>query len=1026
MLTLLAAAVLRVGTMNPPAPLLPVPSPRQTAWQKLGQYGFVHFGPNTFTDREWGEGKEDPKVFAPTDFDARQWARAAKAGGLKGIILTAKHHDGFCLWPSKYSTHTVAQSGFKRDVVRELSNACHAEGLKFGVYLSPWDRNHPAYGTPEYNRVFANMLREVLSNYGPIFEVWFDGANGEGPNGKKQVYDWPLFIRTVRELQPNAVIFSDAGPDIRWVGNEAGHAEETNWSTIDRDRYVPGTPLYAELTEGKRGGKDWVPAECDVSIRPGWFYHADQDGKVKTPAELMDLWERSVGQNANFLLNLPPDRRGRIHENDVAALEGFAKLREATYGHDLAKGARAGATMAFGAGYEAKALTDGRDETYWAAPVGVTRTDVTVELAKPTNIDRVELREPTELGQRIAAFTIEARADGRWSAIGKGTTVGFRRIVRVEPTRVDAVRVRIDDALAAPALSTLALYATPATAKAEIETKVQRDARMAWWREARFGMFIHWGLYSIAAGEWDGKPVPGAAEWLMYTAKVPKRAYEPLAKQWNPTKFDAREWVRVAKDAGMKYLVITSKHHEGFAIWPSKIGSYNAGQTEFKRDVLKELAAACKEAGIRLCFYHSIMDWHHPDYLPKRPWDREGEAKADFDRYVKDMKAQLRELLTDYGDIGILWFDGEWEGTWTHERGQDLYNFVRSIQPKIIVNNRVDTGRSGMQGGSASGQAGDYGTPEQEIPANGMPGVDWESCMTMNDTWGYSKFDTNWKSAKTLVRNLIDCASKGGNYLLNVGPKADGTIPEASVERLAEVGRWMKANGEAIYRTSASPFPRPLPWGRVTRRSTRLFLHVFGDENRIELPGFRSSIEGVKTLVGSRTVPFTKDEHGVSLDLTGIERDPIATVIVVDFNGTLDVVPVLPKQAEDGTLELPAEDATTTGTARLEADKKAIGFWTDVKDTVSWEFEAQRGEVELELEYACADDSAGSEFVVEIGGQTVKGKVEATGGWDKFRRVRLGKVALVVGGKSRVTVRAINKPKLGVMNLRAVRLLPIR
>ncbi len=433
----------------------PVPSPRQLAWQKMSQYAFVHFGPNTFTDAEWGEGKEDPKVFNPTALDCGQWARTAKAAGLTGIILTAKHHDGFCLWPSKYSQHTVAQSSYKGDVLRELSEACKKEGLKLGVYLSPWDRNHPSYGTPAYNLVFVNMLREVLTSYGPIFEVWFDGANGEGPNGKKQVYNWPLFISTVRKYQPNAVIFSDAGPDIRWVGNEAGHSDPECWSTIDRDRYVPGTPLWKELTKGKRGGKDWVPAECDVSIRPGWFYHKEQDAQVKSPETLMKLWEESVGQNANFLLNIPPDRRGLWHENDVKSLLGWKKLLVETYGANLATGAIF-TSSSDAEGHPASFLSTGQG--YWAS--AEPRATLEVQLPRVTVFDRVELRESIALGQRIAGFTIEALVDEKWVELSKQTTVGNRRIVRVPRTRTDKLRITITDALANPALSGFGVYWT--------------------------------------------------------------------------------------------------------------------------------------------------------------------------------------------------------------------------------------------------------------------------------------------------------------------------------------------------------------------------------------------------------------------------------------------------------------------------------------------------------------------------------------------------------------------------------------
>ncbi|CAN5423562.1 hypothetical protein BH11ARM2_BH11ARM2_33560 [soil metagenome] len=554
------------------------------------------------------------------------------------------------------------------------------------------------------------------------------------------------------------------------------------------------------------------------------------------------------------------------------------------------------------------------------------------------------------------------------------------------------------------------------------ETKAQRDHRMAWWREARFGMFIHWGLYAIPAGEWNGKTVDGAAEWLMNTARVPAKDYEPLAKAWNPTKFDARRWVKVAKDAGMKYIVITSKHHEGFGLWPSKAGDWNVNRTPFKRDVLKELASACKKEGIRLCFYHSIMDWHHPDYLPKRDWDKAGESKADFDRYVAYMKAQLKELLTDYGDIGILWFDGEWEGTWTHDRGKDLYAFVRSLQPNIIVNNRVDTGR-GAQGGSDGANVGDYGTPEQTIPANGLPGTDWESCMTMNDTWGFKKTDDNWKSAQTLVRNLIDCASKGGNYLLNVGPTAEGLIPQPSVERLAAVGKWMRTNGASIYGTTAGPFPRALPWGKVTRKDNRLFLQVFTNDPTISLTGLHTDVTSVTTLAGGKKVPYRRTDYGYEVDLKNLPHDPFSTVLALDFRGPIQVETPLQKQSPEGMIDLLAIDATVDGqTAQYEAEKAAIGFWTDPHDTVIWTFEANSGMDNVEIEYACADDSPGATYEVEIGGQKLTGTVEATGGWSQFKRFNVGRITLDSGGTLKLTVRALSKPGLGVMNLRAVRL----
>ena len=434
------------------------------------------------------------------------------------------------------------------------------------------------------------------------------------------------------------------------------------------------------------------------------------------------------------------------------------------------------------------------------------------------------------------------------------------------------------------------------------ETAEQHDARMQWFRDAKFGMFIHWGAYSTAGGEWNGKRVGGAGEWLLSNAQIRPEDYESLQKQFNPVKFDAKRWVAIAKDAGMKYIVITSKHHDGFCLWNSDLTDWDVGGSPFApRDPLKELADACAEAGIRLCFYHSIMDWHHPDYLPRRAWDTRPTTGAQYGRYVEYMKGQLKELTSGkYGKVGIMWFDGEWEGTWTHEMGKDLYDFVRRLDRDIIVNNRVDTGRSGMEGITREGDyRGDYGTPEQQIPATGLPaGVDWETCMTMNDTWGYKKHDANWKSSTDLIRKLVDIASKGGNFLLNVGPTGEGEIPGASVERLAAMGAWMKVNARAIDGTMANPFAEPPAWGRVTRamnadQSDRLYLHVFDwpKDGKLRLSGLISQPRAVQIL-GQRTRNlWTFDQDGDSwvFNLPEQPLDPACTVVAVDLDGMLDV-----------------------------------------------------------------------------------------------------------------------------------------
>jgi alpha-L-fucosidase len=335
------------------------------------------------------------------------------------------------------------------------------------------------------------------------------------------------------------------------------------------------------------------------------------------------------------------------------------------------------------------------------------------------------------------------------------------------------------------------------------ETKQEKDSRMQWWRDATFGMFIHWGVYSIPAGVYKGQEVKGIGEWIMETAKIPIPEYEQYGKQFNPQKFNAKEWVGVAKEAGVKYIVITSKHHDGFCIWDSKVSNYDIMDfAPFKRDILSELTAACKEAGIKMCFYHSILDWHQPDAKSEK-YPHQSTAHPVFSKYREEyLKPQLKELLDNY-DPAVLWFDGEWIPEWTEEQGKDLYNYLRNMKPALVINNRIGKGRAGMQGmNQYKDAAGDFGTPEQEI-LEGTSDYDWESCMTMNDTWGFKKNDHNWKSSEMLIHNLADVAAKGGNYLLNIGPTAEGEIPAPSVERLHEMGKWLRINGEAIYATNS-------------------------------------------------------------------------------------------------------------------------------------------------------------------------------------------------------------------------------
>lgn len=433
--TLGAATVVAPHLVEAMAPRRARPSAQQLLWQRDELALFLHFGINTFTDREWGDGREDPARFDPTGLDVREWARVAREAGFKAMILTAKHHDGFCLWPTCTTTHSLASSPWregKGDLVREFVEACRAEELRVGLYCSPWDRNHPSYGdSPRYRDVYAVQLTELLTDYGEIHEVWFDGANGEGPNGKRQEYDWPTTWKLVRKLQPKAVIFSDAGPDVRWIGNERGVAGETNWSTVD-PTIVPvpgmtGDEVMRSLTEGDRAGSVWRPGETDVSIRPGWFYHSKEDARVRTADDLVELYFTSVGRNSKLLLNVPPTPEGVLHPRDVESLRGMRAKLEAMFATDLAAGRR----------------------VQWrrtSARSGV----ASVQLATPVTVAVLDLRERIADGQRVAGYTVEGRVEGVWRELSRGSTIGYRRLARWDPVTLDAIRVTVTDAVELP------------------------------------------------------------------------------------------------------------------------------------------------------------------------------------------------------------------------------------------------------------------------------------------------------------------------------------------------------------------------------------------------------------------------------------------------------------------------------------------------------------------------------------------------------------------------------------------------
>lgn len=459
----------------PPAPLLPVPSAAQLAWHRMEMNAFIHFTTNTFTDKEWGYGDESPKVFNPSALDATQWVNTLKETGFKGLILTCKHHDGFCLWPSQYTEHSVKNSGWKDalrggDVVRDVAEACRKAGLKFGIYLSPWDRNHKDYGSPAYVAYYRNQLKELFTRYPDVFEMWFDGANGgDGFYGGKRearkiegrtYYDWPTTLDLVRKMDPGVIFFSDAGPGVRWVGNERGEAGETNWCSISPDTLYAGKPgIEKLLNEGSENGTQWIPAECDVSIRPGWFYHAKEDTLVKTPEQLLEIYLKSVGRGSLLLLNVPPDRRGLLHENDVKSLEGFRHLLDSEFKTNLALHAAAKADFRGNDPVYAGAnLTDGDAETYWALDDGAVSGSFELALSKAGPVKYIVLQEYIRLGQRVKSFSVEVWKNDQWQKVAQATTVGYKRILKIEPVETARIRVTILDSKACPLISNVEVY----------------------------------------------------------------------------------------------------------------------------------------------------------------------------------------------------------------------------------------------------------------------------------------------------------------------------------------------------------------------------------------------------------------------------------------------------------------------------------------------------------------------------------------------------------------------------------------
>ncbi|QNN24652.1 hypothetical protein HED60_21040 [Planctomycetales bacterium ZRK34] len=968
------------------------------AWWRNAKFGmFIHWGvysvpAGTYDGKQIGgigewimnRGKipcdvyqKYAKDFVPSKYDPDAWAQLAADAGMKYMVITSKHHDGFALFPSDVTKWDIADaSPYGKDLIGPLAKAARAQGLKFGLYYSQaQDWNHPGgaasgghWDTAQdgdmdryLKEIAVPQVREILTRYKPDI-LWWDTPT----NMSKERAE--LFMPLFKD-QPDIITNNRLG------GGYRGDTETP-------EQHIPATG-YKD--------RDW---EVCMTMNDTWGYKS-YDHNWKSTADLLHKLCDIVSKGGNFLLNIGPRPDGTIPQESIDRLHEVGKwmnvnsesiygttaspfASKLTWGRVTKKLRPGGATLymqifdwpadhvALLPGLKnkvtsAKLLAGGATVKTENTPDGVVvhlpgeATDPIVSVVKlevEGDLDVAKVLPKQKADGTMVLNPVQADihnvfgSDAKVETIAHEPSIGFwtdKRVkvsykfhidkpgtfkvntqiagtgdskftISVGDQKLSVATEKTGDfrkfkpvTLGQVTLDKAGDYTLTITPDGKAwgpinmrtitlvpaESESARDARMKWWRDDRFGMFIHWGLYAVPAGEYNGKDIGGIGEWIMNHAPIPADEYQKYTKQFDPAKYDPEKWVKAAADAGVKYLVITSKHHDGFCLWDSKVTKYDiVDATPYGKDLLKPLAEACKKHGIKFCTYYSIMDWHHPSQTAGGKNGRYNPTKIVDGRkeeYVKYMKAQLKELIDNY-DVEVMWFDGEWVGWWTEPDGKDLYAYLRKLKPSLIINNRIGKGRKGMEGLNKGDQeyAGDFGTPEQQIPADGLPGVDWESCMTMNDTWGFKKKDHNWKSSEKLIRNLIDICSKGGNYLLNVGPTAEGEIPGPSLERLADMGKWMKVNGQSLYGTTASPFPKQPKWGRVTTKGSTLYLHVFEwpADGKLTMPAVDGKVKSVKLLADpSRSGLSASVEGGQTVvTLAGSAPDKIASVVELQLS----------------------------------------------------------------------------------------------------------------------------------------------
>jgi len=824
------------ATIKQPDPSKPVDMTKRAAELKNLKWGmFICWSFSTFSEKEWTPGIKDISFFRATECDTDQWAKTAKEAGMGYILFLTKHHDGFCLWDTKTTERKVTKAPLGKDVLRLLKKSCDKYGIKLALYFSEGEFKdnkdyHPGGYTPEMKKA---QLKELLTQYGPIEYIWFDHAQTDGGLSHVETTAW------CKQFQPGCFIGYNHGQpsgDIR-LGEMGGP------SPID-------DPSGAGFGAGDaKTYKGYLAAEFTYPILPGhqggaqWFYSLPKHDGLCLPAEkLYKDYLGAVKYGNIFSIDAGPDYKGKLRDIDVKTLRQVGEMIRNSKSvpasqKSLSEGKPVKASSAWGSGYEADKAFDGNDESRWGGAQDARSGWLEVDLGRDIEVGCAVIKE---LGyHRTEAFVVECREGENWKELIKGTAIAGEKVFKFKPVAARYFRLNITKANEVPTIEEFQLFA-PGT-KITATPEKPRDPKLKWFDEAKYGLFINWGLYSIPAGEWKGKKYPNIGEWIMHDAKIPVKEYEELAKQFNPRKFNAEEWAQLAEDAGMKYLVFDCKHHDGFALYKSEVSKYNCyDATSWKRDPFKELQKACKKHNIKLCFYYSqATDWHEPNGGMNN-WDFKQDNEKDFDQYLRDKSMpQVTELLKNYGPIGLIWFDVP--VMMTPERSKQLTDLVRSIQPDTLINSRLGAG--GYHDYRSMG--------DNEIPGKIIPGA-WETAATINDTWGYKKDDHNWKQPDNITFKLVDIVSKGGNYLLNVGPDGEGFIPQPSQDILRKVGKWLKSNGEAVYGAGKTPFGdelgkpdwrctvKPLDW--TWDKPGKLYIHFFKWPGaKFELAGFNGN-----------------------------------------------------------------------------------------------------------------------------------------------------------------------------------------